>query len=248
MLQPGAPHTIHGDFELIERYVAATFARYEQVLVATIPTFDEPRISEPDLALKRLRYLVETLAGFAVGATVGAVAREARRGFTLELHGRIDQLLGRITREGSLAVATTELVPPLRFLSDSKRPLLDALGSQLLARLTQSIPETRTHVSSIHAEIMRTVPSRLPQLASVLERLAADSALADAFSGQLASGWQCYLASVSERRPAAPSVAEKRERDEEPWRAWARRIEGPPAPTVPTRDQILTEGFLQQIA
>lgn len=248
MSQPPPPHTNHGDFELIERYVAATFARYEQVLVAVVPTFVEPRVSEPDLPLRRLRFLVETLAGFAVGSTIGAVARETRRGFTLEVRDRIGQLVDRITDEGSQAVATSELLPPVRFLCDSSRPLLDTLGSQLLVRLGRSIPETRTHVSCIHAEIMRTAPSRLRQFASMLERLAADDVLADAFFGQLVAGWQCYVAAVSERRPAALFGGEQQGRDKEPWRTWARRIEGPPARDVPTRDQLFMEGFLQRIA
>src|SRR4051812_26728833 len=80
-----APRTTHDDFDSIERYVAATFDRYRRTLIAQIPTFVEPRVADPDRALKRLRFLTETLAGFAIGSAIGAVASAARRAFGEEV-------------------------------------------------------------------------------------------------------------------------------------------------------------------
>src|SRR6188768_1999239 len=96
MSQPRKPRTIHDDFETMERYVVATFARYERVVVELIPALEEPPIADLNLALKRLRFFVETLGGFAVGTTVGAVARSARRGFGAEVRERVGLLLERI--------------------------------------------------------------------------------------------------------------------------------------------------------
>jgi hypothetical protein len=248
MSQPRAPRTIHDDFEDIEGYVAATFARYERALVALIPTLEEPRVAEPDLALKLLRFLVETLAGFAIGATVGAVAREARRGFGQEVRGRVGLLLGRIIRDGSPAVTVSELAPPARFLRNLDRPMLDALGAQLLARLYRSIPEVRTYVSAVHAEITRTAPARLPTFGGVLERLTKDDASALAFSDQVTSGWQHYAAAVSKRRLARTLEARGNRNGEELWRTWTRRLGGPAVPDAPKQDDIVAEGFLLQIA
>lgn len=242
-----APRTIHDDFETIEGYVIATSVRYERVLVATIPTLEEPRVADPDLALKRLRFLTETLAGFAVGAAVGAAGRVARYSFGEEVRDRVSLLLGRIVRDGSTAAAASVLEAPARFLHGPDRPLLDAFGSRLLTRLYRSIPEMRMYVSAIHAEIMRTVPARLPELAGALERLAEDDAPALAFADRLVSGWQHYVAVVSDRQLARPPGA-KDEREQELWRVWTRRLRGPAAPDEPTRDDVMAQGFLQQIA
>jgi hypothetical protein len=113
MSQPSAPRTIHDDFETI---------RYERVLVAMLPTLEEPRVVDPDLALKRLRFLTETLAGFAVGAAVGAPGRAARSSFGEEVRRRVSFLLVRIVRDGSAAAAVSELEAPARFQHGPDRP------------------------------------------------------------------------------------------------------------------------------
>jgi hypothetical protein len=246
MSQPSAPRTIHDDFETIERYVVATSVRYERVLVAMLPTLEEPRVVDPDLALKRLRFLTETLAGFAVGAAVGAAGRVARYSFGEEVRDRVSLLLGRIVRDGSTAAAASVLEAPARFLHGPDRPLLDTLGSRLLTRLYRSIPEVRMHVSAIHAEIMRTAPARLPEFAGALARLAEDDAPALAFSDRLASGWQHYAAAVSDRQLARPAEA-KEASEKEVWRMWTRRLRGRSAPDAPTRDDVMARGFLLQI-
>jgi len=246
MSQPGTPLTIHEDFETIERYVAATFTRYERVLVTMIPTLQEPRVVHLNLALARLRFLVETLGGLAVGIAIGAVARSVRRGFGEEVRDRISALLDQIVRGDAPAMAMSEFLLPARFLRDPGRPMLDALGTLLLARLRRLQPETCTHVSSIHAEIMRVVPARLPLFAAVLKLLMADDVSALTFSDQLALGWQHYTAAVSDRPRARLPEADAKE-GEGPWRAWTTRLGGRVSPIAPTRDEIMEEGFLLQI-
>jgi hypothetical protein len=246
MSQPGTSLTIHDDFDIIERYVAATFTRYERVLVTLIPTLEEPRVVHLDIALVRLRFLVETLAGFAVGVAIGAVVRSVRRGFGEEVRDRVSALLDQTVRGGSPTTAISERLPAARFLSDPGRPLLDALGSLLLARLRRLQPETCTHVANIHAEIMRVAPARLPLFAAVLKLLVADDVSALTFSDQLALGWQHYTAAVSARPRARLSEADAKERGG-PWRAWTHRLGGRISPIAPTRDEIMEEGFLLQI-
>lgn len=112
MSQPKNPPVVHDDFETIERYVVTTFARYERALVTRIPTLAEPRVIDPDLALVRLRWLVETLGGFAVGAAVGAVAR------TTHTAEASDRIRDRIEAEES---SPTELAGEI--LSDVINPL-----------------------------------------------------------------------------------------------------------------------------
>ncbi len=240
--------TIQDDRATIERYVVATFARFERAVVAQLPALAEPRVADLDLALRRLGFLVETLCGFAVGAAVGAVAREARRGFGEEVRERVGVLVGRIVEGGSRATAASELAPPERLVRAPGRPLVDAAGGQLLARLRRSMPETRTHVTDIHAEVMRVAPARLPTFVALLERLVGDDAPALAFAEQLVLGWQHYAAMVSERRSVRSPGAGKREGGPGPWRAWTDRIGGRAAPLSPAQGELVAEGFLLQIA
>jgi len=241
------PRTIHVDFEPIEGYVAATFASYERVLISLVPTLEEPRVPDPDLALRQLRFLVETLAGFAVGAAIGPVARITRRGFGEEVRGRVALLLGRLSRSDAPAVSASELEPP-RFLRDPDRPLLDALGAQLLARLCRSTPQTRACIAAIHAEVARITPAQLSAFADSLVLLAADDAPALAFSDQLASGWRHYSTSLSARRPGGPPEAKRAENEHALWPVWTRRLGGRAAPVAPALEEIREQGFLLQIA
>jgi hypothetical protein len=242
-----APRPIHVGFEPIEGYVAATFERYERVLMRLIPTLEEPRVSDPDLALKRLGFLVETFAGFAVGAAIRPVARSTRSGFGEEVRGRVALLLGRLRHAELPAVSASALDPP-RFLRDLDRPLLDALGARLLVRLCQSIPQTRACIAAIHAEVARITPAQLPAFADSLVQLATDDAPALAFSDQLASGWRHYGASLSARRPGGPPEAKRAEDEHALWPVWTRRLGGRAAPVVPALEEIRDQGFLLRIA
>ncbi len=264
-----APRTIHDDGGAIDRYVAATFDRYRRTLVAQLPTFAEPRVADPTRALARIRLLVETLAGFAIGAAIGAVASAVRRGFGHEVRDGVGRVLGRVMldaaplprvdaappagpddhqpRSGLRPAAPPdrlgiELTAPVPFLRDPARPLLDALGAQLHARLCAAVAEARAHVALVHAEITREAPARLRAFADTLELLAADDTSALSFADQLAAGWRCYAASVSDGAPdAAPDPKGT-------WQAWTSRLAGrAPAPEL-TQDQVVAEGFLMRIA
>lgn len=245
--QTAAPRAAPDDLAGVAGYVAAASARHERVLITLIPTLEEPRVVDPDLALGRLRLLVETLAGFAIGATVGSVARAARRSFGEEVRGRVALLLGRLLRAGAPAAPASEL-DPARFLRDPDRPLLDAFGARLLARIQRSIPQARACVAAIHAEGARAAPARLPAFADALERLTADDAPALAFFDQLAAGWRHYTATLTEHRPGRSREATREERAPALWRLWARQLEGPAAPAAPALDALREQGVLLRIA
>ena len=236
-----APRTTHDDFEAIDRYVAATFDRYRRTLVAQLPTFVEPRVADPDRALKRLRFLVETLAGFAIGSAIGAVASATRRGFGDEVRAGIGRVLGRVMLTGAPRDTISELTAPAPFLRDPTRPLLESLGSQLHARLCAAVPEVRAHIAQLHAEITRAAPAQLRAFSDELDRLAADDASDLAFADQLAAGWLFYTAAVGDLSHAAAPDARGT------WRSWTGRLAGPAPAPPPTEAQIRSEGFLMQI-
>lgn len=239
-----APRTTHDDFEAIDRYVAATFDRYRRTLVAQLSTFAEPRVADPARALARLRFLVETLAGFAIGSAIGAVASAARRGFGDEVRAGVSRVLGRVMLDGAPRTVVTELVDPVPFLRDPARPLLDALGSQLHARLCAAVAEARAHVALVHAEITREAPARLRAFADALDRLAADDTSALAFADSLAAGWQFYAAAVADHAPSVAGAADAKGT----WKAWTSRLAGRAPAPEPTQDQIVAQGFVMRIA
>jgi len=189
---PTPPRVVHDNPESFEGHVAAMFARYERGLVALIPTIEEPGDPDPDLSLKRMRFRVEALAGFVVGAAIGATARAGRRGPGEEGRGRIGLLLGRIVGDGSPAVAVSEIGSPTRFPRGSIGPLPDAPDPPLVRSISQP------RLSAIHAEITRTAHAWLPDFAGALDQLTAAEAPALAFFDQLASRWQHYTAEVSD--------------------------------------------------
>lgn len=239
-----APRTTHDDFDAIDRYVAATFARYQRALIAQLPTFAEPRVVDTDRAIKRLRFLVETLAGFAIGAAIGAAANAAKRGFGAEVRAGVGRVVGRILLDTAPRAPVTELLEPVPFLRDPSRPLLDALGAQLSARLCAAIPEVRTQISLIHAEITREAPALLRAFADALDRLAADDAPALAFADQLTAGWLFYAAAAGDGAHAATGATDAKGT----WRSWTCRLAGPAPAPAPTQAQVMAEGFLMRIA
>lgn len=130
MSQPNAPRIIHDDVETIEGAIAAMFTRHERVLVALLPPLEEPGIVDPDLALAQLRFRVETLAGFVVGAAVRAASR-AGRGLPEGVQDRAGLLLGRTGSDGKPAMVASEIV--LAPSGSSEPPQLppDAVGAGL---------------------------------------------------------------------------------------------------------------------
>jgi hypothetical protein len=245
-----APRTTHDDFEAIDRYVAATFDRYRRTLVAHLPAFAEPRVADPARALARLRFLVETLAGFAIGSAIGTVATEARRGFGEEVRAGVSRVLGRVMVDDAPRAAVSELMVPAPFLRDPSRPLLDELGAQLHARLCAAVTQARAHVALVHAEITREAPARLRAFADALDRLAADDTSAVAFADQLAAGWRSYTAAVQVRAPGEGATQGRAAITGATgtWDAWTSRLAGPAPAPEPTQAQVVAEGFLMRIA
>jgi hypothetical protein len=222
----------------VERYVVATFEGYRRALLAQVPALAEPRVADPERALRRLPLLVETLAGFAMGKVIGAVAAAVRYGFGDEVRDGVGRVLGQIARGGAPRAAVTESLAPVPFLRDPAGPLLDALGSRLHARLCTDVAEARAHLARIHAEVERAVPARLGALADQLDRLATDDASAFAFAEQLAAGWRCYVAAVNGERAADATGM---------WKAWTSRLAGPGPAPEPASAQIVAQGYLMRI-
>jgi len=231
--QPNAPAPIHDDLKSIEGAVAAMFIRYTRVLVALIPNSEEPAIIDSDVAIKQLRFRVETLAGFVVGAAVRAAGR-AGRGRCEEPDDRAGLLLGRVAGDGRPAVAASEIVlPALRARAPGGAPADPGAPPRR--------PIPAGHVSIVHAEETRTALARLPDFTSALDHLAAFDVPALAFFDQLSSRWQHYTATVGDLRFARGSELTRKDLERRPWRWWMRRLRKRGVPVRPIQDEVLAK-------
>ena len=232
----------------IDAYVAATYRHYERAMTTLIPAFSEPRFAighRDDRALKRLRFLIETLTGIAIGTAVGHVATAMRRRLGDPLRDAVTVPLTQLAR---IAAPSAEggihpILPRARFLDDAARPLLNEFGARLHLRLCQSMPACRSHLAAIGDAVDRVAPNQLDSLASVL--LASDDAAALAFGDHLALGWQHYNASIAGSPVEIPEVIRPRIRDT--WRAWTRRLSGPAPKRERAQEELRADGYMVRI-
>jgi hypothetical protein len=195
---------------MVDRYVLATFEMYRRVLGTIVPDLDEPPpVAHPERAFQRLALVVESLTGYAVGATTGRLGAAIRRGFDAGTRRAV---------ANAVAIAARSLPPPPRvapasaFVVDAdRRPLVDLLGATLHARLCAAVPTARALVAVVHDAITRTSPARLPQLAQTLALLAADDAGAIAFGDRITAAWTEFHggAPLRARRPVLEPTHEQ---------------------------------------
>ncbi len=233
----------------IDAFIAATFARYEAVLVAEVPALPEPRTHDPRKALRLVAQITETLAGFAVGAAIGAVAIAMKRSFGDATRGAIDAELARIaSHQGPTGMVG---IPPRvpRFFANplvaQEKPLVDELGALLLMRLRQSAAEARRHVTAV----ARACPDVQRAFAMTVDLLTPDDATALAFTDQLATAW-VHLRMKLGARPSSLAMAPagaRFDRARATWQAWSAATDGPAEAPLTPHDDIVAEGFLMKI-
>jgi len=222
----------------ISRHVTVTTAILTRVLAATVDTFDEPRTPNPEIAMHRLGYLVETLLGAAAGAVIGRVASAMLRGFGREVVPTLEQRLraallrigpGRRNRAtGAVTAVRAEVLgEALAAFGDSStaRPLADELGVRVHRRLA--------HASRDHRDVLTHIATAVPAertaaFTSAVASLDDDPMLAHLWSEHLVIAWRCYTAAISSTRDAAPAIppALAATASCETWLAWLRRVRG----------------------
>lgn len=240
-LQSTPPSAVTPEIDqAIDTYITTTYRRFERVMTTQIPTLPEPRVTiDDERALKRLRFLIETLTGVVIGVTVGQVASAIRRKATEPVRAAITEQLARMARSAA-PPAATGIHPIPRFLEDSERALLDRFGSHLHVQLFQSIPVCRTHLATI-AQVAR---DHLDELTKIL--MANDDLPALTFADHIALGWQHYTASLTTPPSAIPDDG-VRTRTRDTWRTWTRRLTGRAPVRDRTRDEVLAAGYLMCI-
>ena len=175
----------------IDRFVAATFARYEAALCATVPGLVEPRVTDPVQALRATRNAVERLVGLAVGTTIRIVATVLRRGFGDATRAAVAIELARIVREGGATGRIALVGEPRRFLrAGDPRPLVEELGARLAARLRAAIVQSRRHVAALVA----ACPEAAHAIAGLLDLLATEEAPTLAYADHIRTAWSELLA------------------------------------------------------
>lgn len=209
----------------IDRYVDATFQRFQDVLAAA--ALIEPVAEDPALGLRRLNFLVETLTAFAIGHAVWRVGELLRRGTAPEVRNAIEAELGRLSQTKRDDTATRFAAPP----RTTRRPLADELRQQLHGRLWLAATQARALLKAIDRVVAEIAPERAAALTTTLSVLAEDVTGGYAFEDQLALGWR-YFVAILDNRPD-PQVADdpRWRRGRALWAAWSRRVRGDqPAP------------------
>ncbi|MEJ7603573.1 MAG: hypothetical protein WKG01_37145 [Kofleriaceae bacterium] len=235
--------------EAIQRYVAVTFARFERTLVKVIPTLGEPVPTDPYRAMQRLQFLVETLAGFAIGSTIGWVGTTLKRGFGSAITQVVSRELAAIAQQRiTIERAPVLASPPRRFLVDAAHnPLLNELGTRLQIRLCLSITHTRRIVTALVAAAEKEAPDQRDAIAMTLELLANDDATELAFADQLTLGWrQLCAVNHGERAPEVESTT-RWQRSRQTWQDWSRRARGIAVEQVPDQDAVVRAGYVMRI-
>ena len=240
---------------LVDEYVAVTFQRFEQVLVAQLPNLAEPAVSDPSRAMRQVELLVETLVGFAIGSAFGTVASAVRRSFGTPVRDALDEVTRKVERSPLLSTipapgvnADASTAPRFfdRALAEHK-PLLDALGSQLQARLCHAAAEARRHVHAIQQLIARVAPDQLGYFVDTMRLLVADDLAALSFGDQLGFGWTHFVAAITHApAPHVPS-SPRWQRTSRLWRAWFAKVSGKPVLAELTRDQVVAADFVMRI-
>jgi len=221
----------------VDHYIDATFERFHQALVAATPGLVEPRAADLDRARRRLALLVETIAGLAVGITVGQVATVIRRGFGAEVRAAVEDVVARIARGGPDDLAAAGLVGRSH---DGDASLARSFPQLLWPRLCGSVGVARARVRRLEATVTAVAPDQRGPFARALAVLAGDDASALAFADHLAAGWAAYAAVLAGIAPPVPSGDASLGRCAATWRAWARRIAG----HVEARRPAITRGEL----
>jgi hypothetical protein len=217
---------------LADSYAAALAAQLAHVVIDAAAALAEPahRGAERDRAIARLRPLVDTLAGFAIGAAIAPVIACARRfGAPADQLG-LARAIGDATRTYDGRARGDAVLTPASVIDDAhRRPLVGELATQLHARLLAGAGELRGFVLALLA------PVPADRLDAVAYALRTDFAalVGERFAAQLRHGWAAYTAELA--RTDTPAIDEDRSRAL--WQHWRLRVRGERPAAAETLDR-----------
>jgi len=192
----------------------------------------EPRIENPQRALRVLDCLVETMTGFAIGTVAGDVFGGVRTWFG------DDGLVALRRQLGSWPHACRDATPiELTYLEDAaQRPLVNELANKLHVRFCRVSRDVRDLITAIEAE-------RLPVADAMFGLLATEENLERRLLAELTFGWSMFMAAIA-RRPF-PSRENRTARSQALWLSWEHQLGGRP---VLTRSEQEQAGYITLVA
>lgn len=203
----------------LEIYVIATLGGLDRAVAGAV--LPEPRIRDAALARWAIACTTETLAGLAIGATVGAVADAIRRSF------------------GVRPRVSTAVEPPPR-----PAPWLE---TERARTSVAEIKEGLRHRLVIgHRDVLQILAPLEEQIAagdraaygSLLGLLARDELVAERYAPHLQAGWRCTAAAIEGR--AIPAI-------DPLWQRWAQRFRRERAVITPSTSDLASTGVIMQI-
>lgn len=203
----------------LEIYVIATLGGLDRAVADAVLT--EPKVRDATLARWAITCVTETLAGLAIGATIGAVADAIRRTF------------------GVTPVVSTAVEPGPR-----PAPWLEA--ERAITAVAELKHELRRRLALGHRAVLEMLAPIEDQIAardraaytSVLGVLARDELVAERYAPQLQAGWRCTAAAIESRTiPAIDPL----------WQRWALRFRRERAAITPSTGDLASAGVILQI-
>jgi len=203
----------------VDVYVIATLGGLDRRVAELV--LPEPKVRDELHAARVIACALETLAGLAIGSTVGAVTDAVRR--TL----------------GMIPVVATEVAPPPRtphwMDEDRMKPSVAGLKHELRRRIGLGHRDATAMIAPIETQI---APGDRPAFARMLGLLARDELVAERFAPQVQAGWRCAVAAIEGRTiPAIDPL----------WQRWARRFRGDRPVVTPTSSELAVAGVIMQI-
>jgi hypothetical protein len=228
----------------LDRYVAAVMAVAQRTTLVTMRSLAEPRApGDPARALRVVEQLVEALAGFVVGASIGPLARRLRHAGSEPLRSAVNASLHALSRPGAPSALPVREPAPAgpRFLPDAHmRPLVDELGSRMCARLPYAHGEARVLLRSMlmAAERSDDAARTISTLTVALSVAAGDVAwLGERLTPAVTEAWM-HATAVMHGTPLTSGI----------WATWSRRAAGVPEPQPTlTTPEVVAAGFVMRI-
>ena len=204
----------------VDVYVIATLGGLDRVVAEAV--LPEPKVRGDEVHARRvIACALETLAGLAIGCTVGAAADAVRRTF------------------GVTPSVVADAAPPPRtpqwMEEDRMTTSVAGLKHELRRRIGLGHREAIAMIAPIEAQIGAGERSAFARMLGLLAR---DELVAERFAPQVQAGWRCAVAAIEGRSiPAIDPL----------WQSWAQRFRRDRPVVTPTSSELAAAGVIMQI-
>jgi hypothetical protein len=211
----------------------AIAAMYQRSMTEALAKLREPRCERANEARRIVGLLVETIAGYAAGATTRELVRAVHAWFGAESAALVH---AAAPRPRTRRAPTRDDIHVDDELARRPQRIVDLLAEQLHARLAETARDL--------AALVEVVAARLPgdrnrAAAAMFGELARTARYDDRLANEIALGWRCACAAI-EHTPMPVIDSSPRARDL--WQIWSELVGNPPPSE--TRQPAERDGYI----